>query len=54
MGHVNQLPPVSMKSITDDCNSNASCSSDAIRDIAFYEFMDPPNQLESINYIYVI
>ena len=50
MGNVNQLPPVAMKSISDDSNPNYSYSSDAIGKITFSEFMDPPNQLETINF----
>ena len=52
MGDVNQLPPVVMKSIADYSNLNSSCSSDAIGKIAFSEFMDPPNQLETINFTF--
>ena len=52
MGDVNQLPPVAMKSIADDSNPNSSCSSDAIGKIAFSEFMDPPNELETINFTF--
>ena len=43
MGDVNQLPPVTMKSINDDYRSNYSCSADAIEKFGFSEFMDPPN-----------
>ena len=50
MGDVNQLPPVAMKSITDDSNPNSLCSSDAIGKIAFSDFMNPLNQLETINF----
>ena len=35
MGDINQLPPVTMKSITDDFNPNSSCSADAIGTIVF-------------------
>ena len=52
MGDVNQLPPVAMNSITDGCNSKFACSADAIGTIAFYEFMDPPNQSETVNFIF--
>ena len=38
-----------MKSIADDSNSNKSCSIDDIGKIAFSEFIDPSNQLKSIN-----
>ena len=36
MGDVNQLPPVEMKSITDDSNPNFSFRSDAIGKVAFF------------------
>ena len=49
---VNQLPPVAMKSSADDCNSNSSCSSDAIGKITFSEFIDPLNQLETVNFTF--
>ena len=52
MGGVNQLPHVAMKSIADNSNPNSSRSSDAIGKIAFSEFMDPPNQLETINFTF--
>ena len=52
MGDVYQLPPVAIKSISDDSNPNASCSSDAIGKITFYEFIDQPNQLETIDFIF--
>ena len=41
-----------MKSIADDSNPNSSCSSDGIGKITFSEFMDPLNQLETINFIF--
>ena len=41
-----------MKSIADDCNPNSSCSADAIGTIAFFEFMDPPNQSETVNFTF--
>ena len=50
MGDVNQSPHVAMKTITDDCNSNSSCSADSIGKII--EFIDPPNQLETINFTF--
>ena len=49
---VNQLPHVAMKSIADDSNPNSSCSTDAIGKITISEFMDPPNQLETINFTF--
>ena len=52
MSDVNQLPPVAMKSIADDSNPNSPCSSNAIGKIAFSEFIDPPNQLETINFTF--
>ena len=52
MGDVNQLPPVAMKSIADDCNPKSSYSADAIETIAFSEFMDPPNQSETVNFTF--
>ena len=52
LGDVNQLPPVVMKSITDDSNPNSSYSSDTIRKITFSEIMDPPNELETINFTF--
>ena len=52
MGDVNQLPPVAMKSIADDCLPKSSCSADAIGTIAFSEFMDPPNQSETVNFTF--
>ena len=52
MGGVNQLPHVAMKSIADYSNLNSSCSSGATGKIAFSEFMDPPNQLETINFTF--
>ena len=52
LGDVNHLPPVSMKSIADKSNPNSSCSTDAIGKLAFSEFMDPPNELETINFTF--
>ena len=52
MRDVNQLPYLAMKSIADDSNPNSSCSSDDIRKITFSEFMDPLNQLETINFTF--
>ena len=52
MGDVNQLPPVAMNSIADDFNPNPSCSADAIGTIFFSEFMDPPNQSETVNFTF--
>ena len=52
MGDVNQLPPVAMKSIADDSNPKSSFSSDAVGKIAFSEFMNPPNELETINFTF--
>ena len=52
MGDVNHLPPVSMKSIADESNPNYPCSTDAIGKLAFSEFMDPPNELETINFTF--
>ena len=46
MSDVNQLPPVAMKSIADDCNPKSSCSADTIGMISFSELMDPPNNLK--------
>ena len=43
MRNVNQLPPVAMKSIADDCNPKSPCSADAIGISTFSEFMGPPN-----------
>ena len=54
MVDVIRLPPVAMKSIADDSNPNSSCSSDAIGKIAFSEFMDLPNQLETINFTFLM
>ena len=52
MDDVNQLPPVAMKSIADDCNPKSPCSVDAIGTIAFSESMNPPNQSETVNYTF--
>ena len=52
MGDVNQLPPVAIKSITDNSNSSTSCSSDDIGTIAFSEFMNPSNQLKNIYFTF--
>ena len=52
MGDVNQLSHVGMKSITDDCTLKSPCSADAIGIIDFYEFMDLPNQSETVNFIF--
>ena len=52
MGDVNQLPPVAMKSITDDCNPKTPCSADAIGKIAFSKFMDSPNQSKTVNFTF--
>ena len=52
LGDVNQLPHVVMKSIADDSNPNYSYSSDAIVQITLSEFMDPPNELETINFTF--
>ena len=52
MGDVNQIPPVAMKANTDDCNPKYFCSADAIRTIAFSEFMDPSNQSDSVNFTF--
>ena len=52
MGDINQLPPVAMKSITDDSNPKSTCSADAIGTIAFSEFMNPSNQSETINFTF--
>ena len=52
LGDVNQLPPVVMKSITDDSNPNSSCSTDAIGTIEFSEFMNPSNRSETINFTF--
>ena len=52
MGDGNQLSPVVMKSIGDDSNPNYSCNPDAIGKIAFSEFMDLPNQFETINFTF--
>ena len=41
-----------MKSIAGDYNLNSLCSSDDMWTIAFSEFMDPPNQVESINFTF--
>ena len=48
----NQLPPVAIKSIADDCNLKSSCSADTIGTIAFSEFMNPPNQSETVNFTF--
>ena len=52
MGDVNQLPPVAMKSIADDCNPKSPCSADAIGISTFSEFMDPLNQSETVNFTF--
>ena len=39
-----------MKSIADKSNPNKSCSADAIGNIAFSEFMNAPNQIETVNF----
>ena len=52
MGDVNQLPPVGMKSIAVDCDPKSPCSADAIGTIAFSEFMDLPNQSETVNFTF--
>ena len=52
MGDTNQLPPVAMKSIANDSNTNSSCSAGAIGTIAFSEFMDTPNQSETVNFTF--
>ena len=52
MGDVNQVLPLAMKSIADDSSSNSSCTADTIGEIAFSAFMDPPNQLETFNFIF--
>ena len=52
MGDDNQLPPVATKSIADDYNPKYPCSADAIRTIAFSEFMDPLNQSETVNFTF--
>ena len=52
MGNGNQLPPVVMKLIADGSNPNSSCSTDGIRKTAFYEFMNPPNQFETVNFTF--
>ena len=52
MADVNQLPYVAMTSIADDSDLNSSCSYDAIGNITFSEFMDPSNQLETINFTF--
>ena len=52
MGDVNQLPPVATKSINDDSNPNKWCSVDAVDKISFSEFMDPPNQLETVYFTF--
>ena len=41
-----------MKVITDDSNPVFSCSADAIGGISFSEFMNLPNQLETVNFIF--
>ena len=41
-----------MKSSADDCNPKSFCSADAIRTIAFSEFMDPPNQSDYVNFTF--
>ena len=41
-----------MKSIAGDYNPNSLCSSNDIGKIAFSEFMDPPNQVETINFTF--
>ena len=50
MGDVNQLPPVTMKSIADYSTPNPSCSSSAMGKIVFFEFMDLSNQLKINNF----
>ena len=52
MGDVNQLSPVTMKSIADDYNTKYPCSADPIGTIAFSEFMDPPKQSETVNFTF--
>ena len=52
--YVNQLPPVAMKSVANYSNPNSSCSSDAIGKIAFSKFMDPPNELETFNFTFLM
>ena len=52
MGDVKQLPPVAIKSIADESNPNSLCSSGATGKIVFPEFMDPPNQFETINFTF--
>ena len=52
MGDVKKLPPVAMKSIANDSNTNSSCSAGAIGTIAFSEFMDTPNQSETVNFTF--
>ena len=45
---------VSMESIAGESIPNSSCSSDAIGKFTFSKFMDPPNQLETINFTFHI
>ena len=52
MGDGNQLDFIEIKSIADDCNPNSSCSVDVIEKISFSEFVDSPNQLETINFTF--
>ena len=54
MGDVNQLSHVAMKWITDDCNPKSPCSADAIGTMDFSEFMDLPNQSETVYFIFHI
>ena len=52
MGDVNQLSPVAMKSIADDFNLKTSCSTDSICKISLSEFINPPNELETVNFTF--
>ena len=41
-----------MKSIADESNPKSTSSADAIGKIAFSEFMNPPNQSETVNFTF--